>query len=49
MREAFLLVRVEGLSSQDAAEILGTTPAATKLRAHRVAIKLRAQLAELFG
>ncbi len=49
MREAFLLVRVQGLSSHDAAAILGTTVAATKLRAHRVAMKLRAQLAVLLA
>ncbi len=49
MRDAFMLVRIEGLSSHDAAAILGTTAAATKLRAHRVAMRLRVQLAELIG
>lgn len=49
MREAFLLTRIEGLSPHDAAAILGITAAAAKLRAHRVARKLRAQLAVHFA
>jgi RNA polymerase sigma-70 factor, ECF subfamily len=46
-REAFRLVREEGLSIADAAEILGTTQAAVKLRAHRAYESLRDVLAEL--
>lgn len=34
-REAFLLMRVDGLSVVEAAEVLGTTVSAVKLRAHR--------------
>ncbi len=46
-REAFRLVREEGLSMADAAEVLGVTPAAVKLRAHRAYESLREVLAEL--
>lgn len=34
-RDAFLLMRVDGLSVVEAAEVLGTTVSAVKLRAHR--------------
>lgn len=34
-REAFLLIRIDGLSIIEAAEVLGTTVSAVKLRAHR--------------
>ena len=40
-REAFLLVREQGLSMAEAAEILGTTVTAVKLRSHRAYEKLR--------
>jgi RNA polymerase sigma-70 factor (ECF subfamily) len=43
-RVAFMLVRDEGLSMEDAAEVLGTTPTAVKLRAHRAYEALRAAL-----
>jgi RNA polymerase sigma-70 factor (ECF subfamily) len=43
-RAAYDLVRSEGLSVADAAEILGTTPTAVKLRVHRVYQMLRAVL-----
>jgi len=46
-REAFRLVREEGLSIAEAAAVLGTTPAAVKLRAHRAYESLRDVLAEL--
>lgn len=46
-REAFVLVRYEGLSMADAAAVLGTTPAAVKLRAFRAYEALREALAEL--
>ncbi len=46
-REAFLLVREEGLSMAEAAEILGVTPAAVKLRAHRAYESLRDALSLL--
>jgi RNA polymerase sigma-70 factor (ECF subfamily) len=45
-REAFILVRYEGLSMADAAAVLGTTPAAVKLRAFRAYEALREALAE---
>jgi RNA polymerase sigma-70 factor (ECF subfamily) len=48
-REAFVLIRYEGLSVQDAAAILGATPTAVKLRAFRAYEALRAELAELRG
>jgi RNA polymerase sigma-70 factor (ECF subfamily) len=43
-RAAYDLVRTEGLSVAHAAEILGTTPTAVKLRVHRVYEMLRAVL-----
>jgi len=46
-REAFVLVRYEGLSMADAAAVLGATPAAVKLRAFRAYEALREALAEL--
>lgn len=48
-REAFVLIRYEGMSVQDAAAILGATPTAVKLRAFRAYEALRAELAELRG
>ncbi|MEZ4301906.1 MAG: RNA polymerase sigma factor [Polyangiaceae bacterium] len=45
-REAFVLLRYEGLSVADAANVLGATPAAVKLRAFRAYEALRAALAE---
>jgi RNA polymerase sigma-70 factor (ECF subfamily) len=45
-REAFVLLRYEGLSVQDAAGVLGATPAAVKLRAFRAYEALRAALAD---
>ncbi|WP_438022074.1 RNA polymerase sigma factor [Sorangium sp. So ce233] len=46
-REAFILLRYEGLRVQDAAAILGATPSAVKLRAFRAYEALRAELEEL--
>ncbi|MFI5298035.1 MAG: RNA polymerase sigma factor [Polyangiales bacterium] len=43
-RAAYTLVRQEGLSVAQAAEVLGTTPGAIKVRAHRVYEALRAVL-----
>src|SRR5262249_10645468 len=43
-REAYLLVKQEGLSVAQAAEVLGTTSTAVKLRAHRAYEALRAAL-----
>jgi RNA polymerase sigma-70 factor (ECF subfamily) len=43
-REAFELIKQEGLSVADAASILGTTVGAVKLRAHRAYETLRASL-----
>jgi RNA polymerase sigma-70 factor, ECF subfamily len=43
-RDAFILIRYEGLSMQDAAAVLGTTPTAVKLRAFRAYEALRAAL-----
>ena len=43
-RVAFELVKQEGLSVAEAAEVLGTTVAAVKLRAHRAYVSLRAAL-----
>ena len=46
-RDAFVLLRYEGLSVQDAAAVLGATPTAVKLRAFRAYEALRAELADL--
>ena len=43
-REAFVLLRYEGMSVQDAAEVLGSTPTAVKLRAFRAYEALREAL-----
>lgn len=45
LREAFVLVRVEQLSIQDASDILGTSPSATKVHVHRAGLRLRPRLA----
>lgn len=48
-REAFELIRLDGLSTREAASVLGTTVSAVKLRAHRAYVALgldRAQTAE---
>jgi RNA polymerase sigma-70 factor (ECF subfamily) len=45
-REAFILIRYEGLRVEDAAAVLGATPTAVKLRAFRAYEALRAALAE---
>jgi RNA polymerase sigma-70 factor (ECF subfamily) len=44
-RTAYMLVRQEGLSLAEAAAVVGTTPTAIKLRAHRAYEALRAALA----
>ena len=43
-REAFVLLRYEGMSVQEAAEVLGSTPTAVKLRAFRAYEALREAL-----
>jgi RNA polymerase sigma-70 factor (ECF subfamily) len=48
-RVAFELLRIEGLSHEDAARVLGVTPSAVKLRAFRAYSALRAALAEFTG
>jgi RNA polymerase sigma-70 factor (ECF subfamily) len=40
-REAFSLVKLEGLSVAEAAQVLGTTPSNVKVRIHRAAEALR--------
>jgi len=45
-RNAYRLLRQEGLSLKRAAEVLGTTVSAVKLRAHRASVALRAALRE---
>lgn len=49
LREAFLLVRLEGFSTAEAAEVLGTTATAVKIRAHRAGVLLRPRLARFGG
>jgi RNA polymerase sigma-70 factor (ECF subfamily) len=45
-RVAFELVKAEGLSLKEAAQVLGTTVTAIKLRAHRAYVALRAVLGD---
>jgi RNA polymerase sigma-70 factor (ECF subfamily) len=45
-RVAFELVQCDGLTLVEAAEALGTTVAAVKLRAHRTYVALRASLGD---
>lgn len=45
-RAAFILLKEEGLSVADAAAVLGATPMAVKLRAHRAYEAIRAALRE---
>lgn len=42
-REAMLLIAWDGLSTRDAARVLGTTPGALRVRIHRARTALRAQ------
>jgi len=46
-REAFELVKQEGMSLAEAAAVLGTTVTAVKLRAHRAYVALRVSLGDL--
>lgn len=46
-RAAFELIKQEGLSMAEAAQVLGTTVAAVKLRAHRAYEALRAALGDI--
>jgi RNA polymerase sigma-70 factor (ECF subfamily) len=46
-RVAFELIKQEGLSVREAAEVLGTTATAIKLRAHRAYVALRAALGDM--
>jgi RNA polymerase sigma-70 factor (ECF subfamily) len=46
-RTAFQLLKEEGLSVAEAAQVLGTTVSAVKLRAHRAYVALRAVLGDL--
>jgi RNA polymerase sigma-70 factor (ECF subfamily) len=48
-RVAFELVKNEGLSMAEAAQVLGTTVAAVKLRAHRAYEALRLALGDVLG
>jgi RNA polymerase sigma-70 factor (ECF subfamily) len=48
-RVAFELIKQDGLSVAEAAQVLGTTVPAVKLRAHRAYEALRAVLADLAG
>jgi RNA polymerase sigma-70 factor (ECF subfamily) len=45
-RTAFVLIKKEGLSVREAAQVLGTTETAVKLRAHRAYVALRAVLGD---
>jgi RNA polymerase sigma-70 factor, ECF subfamily len=47
-RAAFELIKNEGLSIREAAEVLGATPTAVKLRAHRAYVALRSALGPVF-
>jgi RNA polymerase sigma-70 factor, ECF subfamily len=46
-RAAFELLKNEGLSIREASEVLGVTPTAVKMRAHRAYVALRSALRDL--
>lgn len=46
LRAAFVLRDIQGLSTEEAAEALGITPGAVKVRLHRARLALRERLAE---
>jgi RNA polymerase sigma-70 factor (ECF subfamily) len=48
-RMAFELIQKDGLSIREAAQVLGATPAAVKLRAHRAYVALRSALGDVLG
>ena len=48
-REAFILVRVEGLSIAEAAAVLGVSEASVKVRAHRGGVEIRSRMARWLG
>ncbi len=48
-REAFELVKFEGLSVAETAEVLGITQGMVKIRAHRATVALREATAQLLG
>ncbi|MDQ7028843.1 MAG: sigma-70 family RNA polymerase sigma factor [Ardenticatenia bacterium] len=48
LRLAFVLRDIEGLSTREAAEVLGISPTALKVRLHRARLLLRERLAEYF-
>jgi RNA polymerase sigma-70 factor (ECF subfamily) len=49
LRAAFVLRDLEGLSTQEAAEVLGISPAALKVRLHRARLLLRERLSPYFS
>jgi RNA polymerase sigma-70 factor (ECF subfamily) len=49
LRAVFLLRDVEGLSTSDAAEALGISESAAKVRLHRARLQLRERLSEYFS
>jgi len=49
LRKAFLLVRLEGFSTAEAAELLGTTAVAVKIRAYRAGVLMRGGLRKFRG
>jgi len=48
-REALFLLKVEGLSVEEAARVAGTSPGALKVRAHRAYARIRARIKDLGG
>ncbi|MGA9532842.1 MAG: sigma-70 family RNA polymerase sigma factor [Anaerolineales bacterium] len=48
LRPAFVLRDIEGLSTREAAEVLGITSGALKVRLHRARLQLRESLADYF-
>lgn len=48
-REALLLLKVEGLSVEEAAKVAGTSPGALKVRAHRAYARIRERVEALGG
>jgi RNA polymerase sigma-70 factor (ECF subfamily) len=49
LREAFVLLRLEGFSTAETAQVLGVTTAAAKVRAHRAGLLLKLKMERFFA
>ncbi len=49
LRDAFVMLRLEGFSVEETATVLDLTPGSAKVRAHRAGALLRVRLLQFFG